>query len=674
MDQFTLNLIVVGATFALYIGIAIWARAGTTAEFYAAGQGVNPVLNGMATGADWMSAASFISMAGIIALAPAGGYTQSAFLMGWTGGYVLLALLLAPYLRKFGKFTVPEFIGDRFYSSGARLVAVICLIVISVTYVIGQMRGVGVTFSRFLEVSTDTGLFIGAAIVFAYAVFGGMKGITYTQVAQYVVLIIAYTIPAIFISLSLTGAFLPQLGLIGTYAPSGGEVHLLEKLDQVVTELGFTAYTADTTNMFNMILFTMALMIGTAGLPHVIIRFFTVPKVADARSSAGWALVFIALLYTVAPAVGAMARLNLTTTFWPTAVAGNALDGEALSIADIDSDPTLSWIRTWEQTGLLAFSDRNGDGRIQYFNEPAAVTAANKAVTDTSAALTAAMTEAGIATEGVDLASPDAVTVDGAANADLLALQEARTAAVAARDEVLGTTMLGDMSLAERGLVGNELTKVDNDIMVLANPEIAALPGWVVALVAAGGLAAALSTAAGLLLAISSAISHDLIKGTINPSISEKGELLAARIAMAFAIVLATWLGLNPPGFAAQVVALAFGLAAATIFPALMMGIFSKRINKQGAIVGMLAGLVFTAVYIFLYLGWFFIPGTNVFPNTPDYHLFGISPLSIGTIGALVNFASAWIVSSVTAPPPRDVVDLVESIRVPKGAGAAQAH
>src|SRR5690606_6909996 len=563
MDQFTLNLIVVGATAALYLGIAIWARAGSTAEFYAAGRGVNPIMNGMATGADWMSAASFISMAGIIALAPAGGYTQSAFLMGWTGGYVLLALLLAPYLRKFGKFTVPEFIGDRFYSGAARLVAVVCLIVISVTYVIGQMRGVGVTFSRFLEVSTDMGLYIGAAIVFAYAVLGGMKGITYTQVAQYVVLIVAYTIPAIFISLNLTGAFLPQLGLIGGYAPQGGDISMLQKLDQVVTELGFTAYTADTTNMFNMVLFTMSLMIGTAGLPHVIIRFFTVPKVADARSSAGWALVFIALLYTVAPAVGSMARLNLTTTFWPNAVAGNALDGDAIALADIESKPELSWINTWKETGLLQYEDLNGDGKIQYYNDK------NEAV-------------AAIATE--------------------------------------------------RGWTGNEVTKIDNDIMVLANPEIASLPGWVIALVAAGGLAAALSTAAGLLLAISSAISHDLIKGSINPNISEKGELLAARISMAAAIVVATYLGLNPPGFAAQVVALAFGLAAATIFPALMMGIFSKRINKEGAIAGMLAGLVFTAVYIFLYLGWFFIPGTNVYENTAANHFFGISPLSIGTV------------------------------------------
>jgi len=605
MDQFTLNLIAVGLTFALYIGIAIWARAGSTAEFYAAGQGVNPILNGMATGADWMSAASFISMAGIIALAPAGGYTQSAYLMGWTGGYVLLALLLAPYLRKFGKFTVPEFIGDRFYSGTARLVAVVCLIVISVTYVIGQMRGVGVTFSRFLEVSTDTGLYIGAAVVFAYAVFGGMKGITYTQVAQYVVLIIAYTIPALFISLALTGNVLPQLGLIGDYAPSGGDVAFLAKLDAVVTELGFTAYTANSPNMFNMVLFTMSLMIGTAGLPHVIIRFFTVPRVADARSSAGWALVFIAVLYTVAPAVGAMARLNLTTTFWPNAVQGNALDGDALSLEAINTDPRLSWIKTWETTGLLKFEDKNGDGKIQYYNE----------------------------------------------NSESMK-------AIA----------------AERGWAGNELTKVDNDIMVLANPEIAALPGWVVALVAAGALAAALSTAAGLLLAISSAISHDLIKGSINPDISERGELLAARISMGFAIVVATYLGLNPPGFAAQVVALAFGLAAATIFPALMMGIFSKRINKEGAIAGMLVGLVFTSVYIFLYLGWFFIPGTNLYPNTPDYHFFGISPLSIGTVGAVLNFAVAYAVASMTAEPPRQVQDLIESIRIPKGAGKAQAH
>jgi cation/acetate symporter len=648
MDQFTLNLLVVGFTFAIYIGIAVWARAGSTAEFYAAGQGVPSVMNGMATGADWMSAASFISMAGLIAF---GGYENSAFLMGWTGGYVLLALLLAPYLRKFGKFTVPEFIGDRFYSGGARLLAVICLIVISVTYVIGQMTGVGVTFARFLEVSTDTGLYIGAAIVFAYAVLGGMKGITYTQVAQYIVLIIAYTIPALFISLQLTGNILPQLGLIGSYAPSGGDVAFLAKLDAVVTELGFKAYTADSSNYFNMFLFTMSLMIGTAGLPHVIIRFFTVPKVADARSSAGWALVFIALLYTVAPAVGSMARLNLTTTMWPSAITGNALDGPAITRADIDTNPDLAWVAGWEKTGLLVMNDLNGDGQIQYFNEPKPLADANKA-----------------------LAAAKKALADAPADADKAALEAAVADATAARDAVLPETMLGGVSLAERGLVGNELTTVNNDIMVLANPEIAALPGWVVALVAAGALAAALSTAAGLLLAISSAISHDLIKGSINPNISEKGELLAARISMAFAIALATWLGLNPPGFAAQTVALAFGLAAATIFPVLMMGIFSKRINKEGAIAGMLVGLVFTSVYIFIYKGWFFIPGTNWLPDTADQYVWGISPLSVGTIGALLNFATAFAVSSVTKAPPREIVELVESIRVPKGAGAAQAH
>ncbi|MFZ9132537.1 MAG: sodium:solute symporter family protein, partial [Gemmobacter sp.] len=645
MDQFTLNLIVVGASFALYIGIAIWARAGSTAEFYAAGQGVPPVMNGMATAADWMSAASFISMAGLIAF---GGYNNSVFLMGWTGGYVLLALLLAPYLRKFGKFTVPEFIGDRFYSTTARLVAVICLIVISVTYVIGQMVGVGVTFARFLEVSTTTGLLIGSAIVFAYAVFGGMKGITYTQVAQYIVLITAYTIPAIFISLQLTGNFLPQLGLIGSYAPGGGDVAFLDKLDQVVTELGFAAYTADTSNMLNMFLVTLSLMIGTAGLPHVIIRFFTVPKVSDARISAGWALVFIALLYTVAPAVGSMARLNITTTFWPAAVTGSAFDGEALSVEQIQNDPELAWIRNWEKTGLLKYDDKNGDGRIQYISD-ARLAGPNKAIADASKALTDAMTAAGLATEGVDLASPAAVTVNGAVDAALADLQKARADAIAARDAVT----FGNKTVGELGFSANELVTVNNDIMVLANPEIAKLPGWVVALVAAGGLAAALSTAAGLLLAISSAISHDLIKGAIKPDISEQGELLWARISMAGAIVLATYLGLNPPGFAAQVVALAFGLAAATIFPALMMGIFSKRINMQGAVLGMLAGLVFTSVYIFLYLGWFFIPGTNMLPNTPAAHWLGISPAGIGPVGALLNFVVAYVVSMMTQAPPR---------------------
>jgi cation/acetate symporter len=448
-------------------------------------------------------------------------------------------------------------------------------------------------------------------------------------------------------------------------------VAFLEKLDAVVTELGFKAYTADSSNYFNMFLFTMSLMIGTAGLPHVIIRFFTVPKVADARSSAGWALVFIALLYTVAPAVGSMARLNLTTTMWPSAHTGNALDGEALSRADIDSKPELSWIRTWEKTGLLEMKDLNGDGRIQYFNDGMA--AEVKGVNDATKALADARTAAGLEA-ATDLTAPEAIAVGGAPDANLQTLQTTLVAAIAARDAKRAEVMIGGQSLVERGWISNEVTKIDNDIMVLANPEIAALPGWVVALVAAGALAAALSTAAGLLLAISSAISHDLIKGSINPNISEKGELLAARIAMAFAIVLATYLGLNPPGFAAQVVALAFGLAAATIFPALMMGIFSKRINKEGAIVGMAVGLVFTSVYIFLYLGWFFIPGTATYANVPANWWFGISPLSIGTVGAVLNFVSAYLVSAVTSAPPREVQDLVESIRVPKGAGAAQAH
>jgi len=595
MDQFTLNLVVVGATFALYIGIAIWARAGSTSEFYAANRGVNPVVNGMATAADWMSAASFISMAGLIAFV---GYDNSTYLMGWTGGFVLLALLLAPYLRKFGKFTVPEFIGDRFYSQSARLVAVLCLIVASVTYVIGQMTGVGVAFSRFLEVDVSTGLYIGAAIVFLYAVLGGMKGITYTQVAQYCVLITAYTIPAIFISLQLTGVALPPIGLFSEHTASG--MPLLERLDAMVTDLGFREYTSHDGNTLNMFLFTMSLMIGTAGLPHVIIRFFTVPRVADARWSAGWALVFIALLYLTAPAVGAMARLNIMETMWP----NGGLNGGAVQLESIRNDDELSWMRNWEVTGLLKFEDKNGDGMIQYYN-------------DRSEAMTA----------------------------------------------------LAD----QRGWAGNELT-VNNDILVLANPEIAQLPGWVIALVAAGGLAAALSTAAGLLLAIASAISHDLIKGTINPDISERGELLSARIAMAGAIVVATYLGLNPPGFAAQTVALAFGLAAASIFPALMMGIFSKRINNAGAVAGMLVGLGFTLVYIFLHKGWFFIPGTNSFPDTVADSLFGIQSTAIGAVGAVLNFAVAYVVSGMTKEPPQEIQELVESIRVPRGAGAATGH
>ena len=584
MDQFTLNLLVVGATFALYIGIAIWARAGSTSEFYAAGRGVHPVLNGMATGADWMSAASFISMAGIIAF---GGYDTSAYLMGWTGGYVLLAMLLAPYLRKFGKFTVPEFIGDRFYSQTARTVAVICLIIASVTYVIGQMTGVGVAFSRFLEVSNSTGLFIGAAIVFMYAVLGGMKGITYTQVAQYVVLIIAYTIPAVFISLQLTGNPIPGLGLFSDSVATGQPI--LQDLEGLLSDLGFKSYLAQSDTTLNMFLFTVSLMIGTAGLPHVIVRFFTVPTVKDARSSAGWALVFIALLYLTAPAVGAMARLNLINTFYP-----NGTSEAALSLAEIvagvDAQGNdVNWVNNWAKTGLLSFDDKNGDGAITYAN--------------------------------------------------------------------------GD---------ANELT-VNRDIMVLANPEIAQLPGWVIALVAAGGLAAALSTAAGLLMAIASAVSHDLIKSQINPNISEKGELMAARIAMAVAIAVATWLGLNPPGFAAQTVALAFGLAAASIFPAILMGIFSKRINNKGAVAGMLAGLITTIVYIFLHKGWFFVASTASFSDA-DPLLLSIKSTSFGAVGALINFIVAYLVSNATEEVPADVQELVESIRIPRGAGSAIDH
>jgi len=589
MSQYWINMLFVGASFLLYIGIAVWARAGSTKEFYVAGGGVHPVTNGMATAADWMSAASFISMAGIIA---SGGYATSVYLMGWTGGYVLLAMLLAPYLRKFGKFTVPDFIGDRFYSRGARLVAVICLILISVTYVIGQMAGAGVAFSRFLEVSNSAGIWIAAAIVFAYAVFGGMKGITYTQVAQYIVLIIAYTIPAVFIAMQLTGNPIPMLGMFGTHVDSG--VPLLDKLDQVVTDLGFAAYTADIDNKLNMFLFTLSLMIGTAGLPHVIIRFFTVPKVADARWSAGWTLVFIALLYLTAPAVASMARLNLVQTIYP-----EGPQAEAIRYED-----RPEWMQTWERTGLIKWEDKNGDGRVQMYN-------------DASAAFT-----------------PTA---------------------------------------QERGWNGNELT-VNNDIIVLANPEIANLPGWVIGLIAAGAIAAALSTAAGLLLAISSAISHDLIKTLINPKISEKNEMLAARLSMTAAILLATYLGLNPPGFAAQVVALAFGLAAASLFPALMMGIFSKRVNSAGAVAGMLVGVVSTAVYIFLYLGWFFIPGTNSLANTPDQWWMGISPQAFGAVGAILNFIVAYAVSLATQAPPQEIQDLVESVRTPKGAGAALDH
>ncbi len=607
----------VGLSFALYLGIAFWARAGSTSEFYVAGGGVHPVLNGMATGADWMSAASFISMAGLISNM---GYGGSVFLMGWTGGYVLLAMLLAPYLRKFGKFTVPEFIGDRFYSQTARNVAVLCLLVASLTYIIGQMTGVGVTFARFLGVSSAQGIYIGMAIVFMYAVFGGMKGITYTQVAQYCVLILAYLVPAFFISLNLTGNFLPQLGLGASLA--GTDVSLLTKLDQVVTDLGFGQYTTSTAgSTLNMFFYTVSLMIGTAGLPHVIVRFFTVPKVADARASAGWALVFIALLYTTAPAVGAMARLNLIGTVNTAVGLTKSADGGIVVNADavkaggdvfapeasLVYEDRPAWMKRWEATGLLKWEDKNADGRIQYYNEKT-------------------------------------------------------------KNEVT----LGKAEAA--GWKGNELT-VNADIIVLANPEIALLPNWVIALVAAGGLAAALSTAAGLLLAISSAVSHDLIKGALNPGISEKGELMAGKISMAVAIFVAGYLGLNPPGFAAGTVALAFGIAASTIFPALMMGIFSRTMSDKGAVAGMLAGLFVTLFYVFAHKGLFFIKGTEYLDLVGGANgFFTITPEAFGTVGAIVNFAVAFLVNKMSTPAPKHIQDLVESVRVPKGAGVATGH
>lgn len=593
MDLQSTIYLVVGLSFALYIGIAIWARAGSTSEFYAAGGNIGPRMNGMATAADWMSAASFISMAGLIANM---GYGGALFLMGWTGGYVLLAMLLAPYLRKFGKFTVPQFIGDRFYSKSASTVAVICLLTASTTYIIGQMTGVGVAFSRFLNVSSDTGIYIGQAIVFLYAVFGGMKGITYTQVAQYIVLILAYTIPAIFISLQLTGNFLPQLGLGGHF--QGTDMTMLAKLDQVVTDLGFGKYTTQMPgSMLNMFMYTLSLMIGTAGLPHVIMRFFTVPSVKDARASAGWALIFIAILYTTAPAVAAMAKLNLHATVNTAVKAGGDLYAPESSIT-YESRP--DWMKRWEKTGLLKFEDKNGDGRIQFYN-----------------------------------------------------------------DKTKNDAAKGKAEAA--GWKGNELT-VNADIMVMANPEIAMLPNWVIALVAAGGLAAALSTAAGLLMAISSAVSHDLVKNVFNPDISEKGELMAGKIAMAVAIVISGYLGLNPPGFAAGTVALAFGIAASSLFPAIMMGIFSKKMNKEGAMAGMLAGLFITLFYVFAHKGLFFIKGTDYLdliggPNA----FFGITPEAFGAVGAIVNFIVAFVVDKVTAEPPAHIQKMVEDVRVPRG-------
>jgi cation/acetate symporter len=568
--------IAVGGSFALYFAIAWWARAGSTSEFYVAGGGVTPLQNGMAIGADWMSAASFISMAGMISFL---GYGGSVFLMGWTGGYVLLAMLLAPYMRKHGKFTVPEFIYDRYYSKTARVVAVACLIIASLTYIIGQMKGVGVAFSRFLEIEYDWGLYIGMFVVWVYAVLGGMKGITYTQIAQYVVLIFAYTIPAVFISLQLTGNPIPQLGLGSTLADGSG-IYLLDKLDMVVTDLGFKEYTTDNMgSSVNMFAYTLSLMIGTAGLPHVIMRFFTVPSVKAARQSAGYALVFIALLYTVAPAVGAMARLNLMNTIEPAA-------GQNLDYAE-----RPQWFKDWEKTGLLKYEDKDGDGKIKY-------------------------------------------TADKATN---------------------------------------EMVKVDRDIMVLANPAIANLPNWVIALVAAGGLAAALSTAAGLLLAISSSISHDLMKGILTPDMSEKNELMAGRIVMTVAVLVAGWLGLNPPGFAAGTVALAFGLAASSIFPALMMGIFAKKMSGTAAVWGMCSGIGITMLYVFQHKGFMFIPGTSFLGDMGPNWFFEISPNAFGAVGAVVNFAVAFAVLKVTGPAPAHIQQMVENFRTPHG-GVAAAH
>ena len=557
------TFLLVAASFALYIGIAVWSRASSTSDFYVAGTGVSPLANGMATAADWMSAASFISMAGLISFM---GYDGSVYLMGWTGGYVLLALLLAPYLRKFGAYTVPDFVGDRYYSQGARIVAVVCAIFVSFTYVAGQMRGVGIVFSRFLEIDVNHGVMIGMAIVFFYAVLGGMKGITYTQVAQYCILIFAYMVPAIFLSLMITGNPVPQLGLGGVDQESG--IALLERLDGLHRELGFVAYTSGTKSTLDILFITAALMVGTAGLPHVIIRFYTVPRVRDARISVGWALVFIALLYTTAPAVAVFARANLIE-----------------SVSETPYADVPGWFTNWEVTGLLTFDDHNGDGRIQF----------------------------------VGPSSP----------------------------------------------VRNELT-VDRDIMVLANPEIAGLPNWVVGLVAAGGLAAALSTAAGLLLVVSSAVSHDLLKRALRPQITERGELVAARIAAGGAVLVAGYLGINPPGFVAEVVAFAFGLAASSFFPVILLGIFSKRTTREGAILGMITGITFTAAYIVRF--------KLVHPelNTADHWWLGISPEGIGTVGMLLNFAVTLTVSRFTPPPPPEVQALIERVRIPRGAG--QAH
>ncbi|EGM69383.1 sodium:solute symporter family protein [Shewanella sp. HN-41] len=573
-----LTYLIVGLSFALYIGIAIWSRAGSTKEFYVAGGGVHPVVNGMATAADWMSAASFISLAGIVSFV---GYDGSVYLMGWTGGYVLLALCMAPYLRKFGKFTVPDFVGERYYSQAARTVAVICAIFICFTYIAGQMRGVGVVFSRFLEVEVDTGVYIGMAVVFFYAVLGGMKGITYTQVAQYCVLIFAFMVPAIFLSVMMTGHIIPQIGFGAELIDAAGNntgVYLLEKLNNLSTELGFAPYTDGSKSMIDVFCITGALMVGTAGLPHVIVRFFTVPKVKDARISAGWALVFIAIMYTTVPALAAFSRVNMIET-----INGSDQKGVAYETAP-------DWIKNWEKTGLIKWDDKNGDGKIYY-----------------------------------------------------------------AKGKIEDAASTNEM-------------KIDNDIIVLATPEIANLPAWVIALVAAGGLAAALSTSAGLLLVISTSISHDLLKKNLMPNISDKKELMFARLAAGIGIVIAGYFGVNPPGFVAAVVAFAFGLAASSLFPAIIMGIFSKTMNKEGAIAGMLTGLLFTAGYIIYFK--FVDPTANV----PANWFLGISPEGIGMVGMVVNFAVAALVSKVTSATPQHVQEMVESIRFPKGSGEANGH
>ena len=598
MDVQTLTYLFVGGSFALYIGIAIWSRAGSTKDFYVAGGGVSPIANGAATAADWMSAASFISMAGIIAYS---GYDASVYLMGWTGGYVLLAMLLAPYLRKIGKFTVPDFIGDRYYSNVARTVAVICVIFVSFTYVAGQMRGTGIVFARFLEVNVNTGVVIGMGIVFFYAVLGGMKGITYTQVAQYCVLIFAFLVPAVFLSIMMTGHVLPQTGFGATVLDAAGNdsgVYLLNKLDQVVTDLGFTEYTDGSKSTIDVFFIAAALMCGTAGLPHVIVRFFTVPRVKDARISAGWALFFIALLYTSAPAVGAFARLNLIDTVHQT-----------------QYEKLPDWFYNWENSGLIGWVDKNGDGAVQM--------------------------SAGAPFEG-------------------------KPTFAGTRAEVQGS--YGERVLTNTPTDNDAEVYIDRDIIVLANPEIGNLPAWVIALVAAGGVAAALSTAAGLLLVISSAISHDLLKKTLKPDITEKQELLAARGAAVVAICIAGYFGINPPGFVAQVVAFAFGLAAASFFPVILMGIFYKRMNKEGAIAGMLTGLAFT----FCYIVYFKFVSPDL--NSAEHWLLGVSPEGIGTVGMLLNFIVAFTVSRVTAPPPEHIQHIVEDIRVPRGAGEAVAH